>query len=246
MAQLIREEVKLPDNCPRSNFVFLGFPFTPVLPADTYRRIVKEVQEELSVRMWYFLDEITTDELLRKIWRAILRSNLCIFDISEGNPNVAFELGLSVSQFKPCITFLKTGSSNPLGKADLGYSERVEYNDEHELKSKIRELVLTKAPMFKAAKDISYEAFESNDGVTREQIENYTLQILRKIFKEKSISTAQIKTIVGNDVIAKRIIAKLKDKKVINIIGQTKGAKFVFSNTWVYEDHEVMGQEWDI
>ena len=61
---------------------------------------------------------------MRKIWRAILRADLCIFDISNGNPNVAFELGLAAAVGKPCITLLKTGEHNPLGAADLGYSER--------------------------------------------------------------------------------------------------------------------------
>ena len=46
-----------------------------------YNAVVKELQDEYPLRLWYFLDEVTTNELMRKIWRAILRSDLCIFDI---------------------------------------------------------------------------------------------------------------------------------------------------------------------
>src|SRR3954447_22799832 len=121
MAQLFEEEKKYPDNAPRANFVFLAYPFAPPISQDDYNAVVSELQEELALRLWYFLDEVTTQELMRKIWRAILRSDLCIYDISGGNPNVAFELGLAAAHGKPCITLLKVGEANPLGAADLGY-----------------------------------------------------------------------------------------------------------------------------
>ena len=121
MAQMFEDEKKYPDNAKRENFVFLGYPYTPPLAQDDYRSAMKELENELPIRLWYFLDEITTQELMRKIWRAILRADLCFFDISNGNPNVSFELGMAVAITKPCITLLKTGEPNPLGGADMSY-----------------------------------------------------------------------------------------------------------------------------
>src|SRR2546423_10653097 len=114
MAQFFLEEQKSPENTPRENFVFLAYPFTPPISQDDYKAVVKELESEYPLRLWYFLDEVTTQELMRKIWRAILRSDLCIFDITRGNPNVAFELGLATAIGKRCITLLKSGEKNPL------------------------------------------------------------------------------------------------------------------------------------
>jgi hypothetical protein len=134
MAQMFEDEKRYPDNARRENFVFLGYPFMPPLAQDDYRSVMRELEDELPLRLWYFLDEVTTQELMRKIWRAILRADLCFFDISNGNANVAFELGMAVATAKPCITLLRSGDPNPLGGADLSYSERAEYTSRQTLK----------------------------------------------------------------------------------------------------------------
>lgn len=67
MTQLFEDERRFPDNATRQNFVFMGYPYDPPLPADDYRSVVAELQTELPVRFWYFLDEITTAEMMRKI-----------------------------------------------------------------------------------------------------------------------------------------------------------------------------------
>jgi len=81
----------------------------------------------------------------RKIWRAILRADLAIFDVSRGNPNVAFELGLAVVQNKSCITILQTGEPTPLGSAHLGYAERAEYTSAAVLKEMLAKLLASKS-----------------------------------------------------------------------------------------------------
>jgi hypothetical protein len=72
MAQFFEEEKNYPDNARRTNFVFFAYPFTPPIPQEDYNAVVKELQSEYPLRLWYFLDEVTTQELMRKIWRAIL------------------------------------------------------------------------------------------------------------------------------------------------------------------------------
>src|SRR5207302_4111758 len=151
--------------------VFMAYPFTPSIPQNEYNAVVKELQSEVPLRLWYFLDEVTTQELMRKIWRAILRADLCIFDITKGNSNVAFELGLAAAIGKPCITLLKTGEPNPLGAADLGYSERAEYSSRHTLKGKLKQLFLAKSSALRLFNTISYAIQTDPFNITREQDE---------------------------------------------------------------------------
>jgi len=242
VAQMFQDETKYPDNRVRSNFVFLGYPYTPAIPADDYKRVISEVEEEFGIRMWYFLDEITTAELMRKVWRAILRADFCIFDTSDGNPNVAFELGLAVSQFKNCMTLLKTGTKNPLGSADLGYSERAEYTSAATLKEKIRQIILSKSRYIKLSRDVSYQIYDSNQPITREKIEQYVREIIKDIYINKSLTKDNAKKLCGNSKqLADGIINQLRAESVVEISGSKRGAKWVFSEHWVYHDHEVAG-----
>jgi len=55
MAQLFLEEQGYPDNAPRKNFVFMAYPFTPPIAQGDYNAVVKELQSEYPVRLWYFL-----------------------------------------------------------------------------------------------------------------------------------------------------------------------------------------------
>ncbi|HWG45807.1 MAG TPA: hypothetical protein VN688_23805, partial [Gemmataceae bacterium] len=64
MAQLFEEEKQYLDNASRTNFVFMAYPFSPPISQDDYNAVVKELQNEYPLRLWYFLDEVTTQELL--------------------------------------------------------------------------------------------------------------------------------------------------------------------------------------
>ena len=239
---MFQDETKYPDNRPRSNFVFLGYPYSPAVAADDYKRVVKEVETEFGIRMWYFLDEITTSEMMRKVWRAILRSDFCIFDISEGNPNVAFELGLAVSQFKKCMTLLKAGTKNPLGSADLGYSERSEYTSAETLKERFRTILASKSTYLKLVRETSYQIYDSNAPETRIEIEELIKTIVKAIYFNKSITKENAtKLCTGKRGMADQILNSLRAEGVVEIAGAKRGAKWVFLDSWVYHDHEVAG-----
>ncbi len=242
MAQLFEEEKKYPDNKARKNFVFLGYPHEPPLPRDDYRRVIKELEEELPLRLWYFLDEITTTEMMRKIWRAILRSDLAIFDISRGNPNVAFELGLAVAQNKTCITILKTGEPNPLGKSDLAYAERAEYSSAATLKTKIRELLISKSGAIKLLYQLSYEMHNDNLNLSQQRINDGLIELLIKIYRNKKISKSSAIKVIGNEKLTNTAMNRLRELEVLQVEGQKRGAKWIFTDLWVTSDHEVAGE----
>jgi nucleoside 2-deoxyribosyltransferase len=242
MPQLFDDEKQFPDNAPRKNFVFMAYPFAPPISQEDYNAVVRELQNEYPLRLWYFLDEVTTQELMRKIWRAILRADLCIFDISRGNPNVAFELGLAVAVGKPCITLLKSGEPNPLGTADLGYSERAEYSSREALKAKLRLLLKAKSSALRLFNDLSYALQREAYNIAREQDEQSLVDIVKHVFQHKRITKPKARTIVGgDDKRATVALNALRNANVLRVEGAKRGATWVFTDSWVYHDHEVVG-----
>jgi hypothetical protein len=241
MAQMFEDEKKFPDNSPRKNFVFLGYPHHPPLPLDDYRAVTRELQQEIPIRLWYFLDEVTTQEMMRKIWRAVLRSDLGFFDISRGNPNVALELGMAVAIDKPCMTLLKTGEPNPLGGADMSYSERAEYQSRETLKVKLRELLRTKCSALRILNQISYQIQSDVFPFSRDEIEKRLSQTVSHVFHNKRATRATVTKIFGSDAMAGIVLNALREYAVFKLEGQRKAAKWLLGNAWVHHDHEVVG-----
>lgn len=237
MASFFEAEKSIPENGRRQNFVFMAYPFTPALPAADYRAAVKALQTELPIRFWYFLDETTTAELMRKIWRAILRADLAIFDISDGNPNVAFELGLAVANGCPSITLLKTGAKNPLGQADLGYSERIEYDSIKVLKEQLKRIVLAKSSGLRTLKTLSYQL-----GIDKDEAYRKLSELVMWVFQNKHITRPQARAIMGSDGAAGTALVSLRAQGVLQVLGQKRGARWVFTEQWVDHEHEVSGE----
>jgi hypothetical protein len=240
MAQMFEDEKKYADNAVRKNFVFLGYPYDPPLPRDDYGAVLQELEAELPIRLWYFLDEVTTQELMRKIWRAILRADLAVFDISGGNPNVALELGTAVAINRPCITLLRTGASNPLGAADLGYSERAEYQSRETLKARLRELLVAKSAALRLLNTISYEIQSAVFPFPRVDIEARLVRVVSHVFTSKRIARSGVSQIFGNDAMANVVIGALRQADIFKLEGTTRGARYLLGESWVYHDHEVV------
>ena len=238
---MFEDEKRFPDNVARVNFVFLGYPHVPPLPLDDYRAVTKELQAELPVRLWYFLDEITTQELMRKIWRAILRCDFGTFDISNGNPNVAFELGMAAAIDKPCITLLRTGEQNPLGGADLSYAERAEYQSRETLKAKLRELIKAKSTALRLLNRVSYEIQSEAFDYPRPDIEARLATTVCHVFNNKRITRDGVRRIFGNDARAGTVLTACRHYGIFKLEGKRKSAKYFLGDNWVYHDHEVVG-----
>lgn len=243
MAQMFKDEKGYPDNSPRTNFVFLAYPYTPPLPLDDYRSATAKLEKQFPIRLWYFLDEITTDELMRKVWRAVLRSDLSIFDISNGNPNVAFELGLAVAGERRCASLLKAGEANPLGSSDLGYSERLEYSSRESLIDSLRSLLMAKSSALRCLNKISYELISNAFPFDRAELEARLLKLVNSIFQNKRTTRSGVRKFFENDdALAGTVLSALRQHEVLQPEGARRHAKWVFSPKWVYHDHEVTGE----
>jgi hypothetical protein len=241
MSLMFEEEARFSDNRARTNFVFLGFPYASPIALDDYRSVITSLEAELPIRFWYFLVEYTTDELMRKLWRAVLRSDLCIFDISGGNPNVSFEIGLAVARFKRCSTILKTGAENPLGRADMAYAERAEYSSAQTLKESLGRVLRSKCSALSVIRQSANYLYDSSRPYSVDQIESHLIRILNEVFQHGKITKQQAERLVGDRALADWSMNHLRERGVLAIDGQRRGAKWVFGENWVTKHHEVAG-----
>jgi hypothetical protein len=107
----------------RSGRIPIGLSVEPPLPKDDYRK-VKDLQAELPVPL-VFPRRATNAEMMRKIWRAILRANLAVFDISGGNANRFRDRACRREAQAVHDAVSERGRKIP-GSSDP-YSERMEY-----------------------------------------------------------------------------------------------------------------------
>jgi hypothetical protein len=240
MALLFRDEKINEKNPERKNLIFLAYPFSPALPMDEYRQAMKELQNELPVRLWYFADEQTTAELIRKIWRAILQADLAFFDISNGNANVAFEMGLAAGIDKRCVTLLKTGASNPLGSADLGYSERLEYHDAESLKAIVRKALHAHCSGLIDLRSACAKVGKGTSGISSDELFSFGVQVLNHVFKNKKITKKVVVDIVGDSTVATYLLKQLRQDQILRLEGEKRGATYVFCGTWTHDDHSAL------
>ncbi len=195
------------------------------------------------MRLWFFLDELTTNELMRKVWRAILRSNVGVFDISGGNPNVALELGLALGADKSCISFLHSENDNPLGRADLGYSERVEYASAATLKQGLVRVLKAKCQGLRDINALSYELISDAFPFGREELENRLMQTANLVFRNKRTTRAAVRRVFENDDgLAGTVLGGFRSKGILAPEGARRHAQWVFGPEWVHHDHEVTGE----
>jgi hypothetical protein len=241
MSLMFQEEAKFSDNRPRTNFVFLGFPYASPLPLDDYRQVLTQLEATFPIRFWYFLVEYTTEELMRKLWRGILRSDLCVFDLSGGSPNVSFEIGLAVARFKRCSTILKTGAENPLGSADMAYAERAEYNSSNTLKETLTRVIKSKSTALATLRQAAQYLHDSSKPRSVDNIEALLTTIVNEVFQNGKITKQAAERIVNDRPFTDAAMNHLRERQVLAIEGSRRGAKWILGEEWVSKSHEVAG-----
>lgn len=161
--------------------------------------------------------------------------------MSGGNPNVAFELGLAVGENKKCMTLLKSGQPNPLGSADLGYAERAEYTSAATLKDRVRGITTSQLVGMRLLNTLSYDLLPVVGDADRPELEQRLAAVLLKVFQNKQIQKRQATQILGDDSLTTAALNLLREKDVLKVEGQKRGSRWVFTDSWAYDDHEVSG-----
>lgn len=148
---------------------------------------------------------------------------------------------MAVAIGKPCITLLKTGEPNPLGSADLGYSERSEYSSKATLKDVIRRLLIAKSSALRALDQLSYSLQSDHFKYDREELAKRLLTVANHVYRNKSITKAGVSKIVGGKKEGGIVVNGLREAAILKMEGQRKAAKYIFGDAWVTHDHEVVG-----
>jgi hypothetical protein len=148
---------------------------------------------------------------------------------------------MAVAIAKPCITLLKTGEKNPLGGADMSYSERAEYVSRTTLKEKVRSLLIAKSSALRTINKVSYFVQSDAFDYDREEIERRIVAVVNHVYRNKKITRAGVAKIVGNDKQAGIVLNALLEHEIFQLEGRRKAAKWLMSDKWVTHDHEVVG-----
>lgn len=120
----VRNCPKKIDFSPRS--VVVAMPFK-----DAYTYAVRPALEESGFKVWKADEQISNIDIMCKICQAIQESGYVIANITDWNPNVVFELGLSYGLAKNVILIKHKKAEVPV---DLKGLEYIEYSTIEELK----------------------------------------------------------------------------------------------------------------
>jgi len=113
--------------------VFIGMSFREE-NNNIYENGILPALEGLNLFPWKADEELSNIDIMCKICQAIQESEICIFEVSDWNPNVLFELGLAYGLGKAVIMVKKKGVDVPI---DLRGIEYLEYERAKDLKGLI-------------------------------------------------------------------------------------------------------------
>jgi hypothetical protein len=92
----------------QQRYCFVAMPFRPELNF-FFLYLKQYLEKEYGLRVERGDAKILTKPLMEKIREQILRADLVIGEVTDGNPNVFYELGLAHANHKP-VLFLTRGS----------------------------------------------------------------------------------------------------------------------------------------
>lgn len=119
--------------------VFVAIPYSDY----AYEHTIKEILKASSLTPKLAKQKIQTTVILCKICREMRKCKYGVADISIGNPNVAYELGLMQSLGKNCAILLSAEAER---QTDLQGIENVSYSSSEELKMRLGKWIKDNIP----------------------------------------------------------------------------------------------------
>jgi len=119
------DEPLLPNPCE----VFVGFQFqSNYYRAASLKAMITEALEKLDLSPFFPDEHFEPIHISCEICHRLQQVSVCIFEISDSNPNVMFELGLAYMLGKLVVLLAKTGSPGTQ-ISDVAGIHRIEYGD---------------------------------------------------------------------------------------------------------------------
>lgn len=119
------------------NQVFIGMPFRGHFE-DVYNFGIKPVLDQMGYRSWKADDHPNIIDLMCKVCEGIQKSEFIIVDLSEWNPNVFFELGLSYALGRKVLIIKHKDFKIP---TDLKGMEYIQYSSVTKLRQKLSKII---------------------------------------------------------------------------------------------------------
>lgn len=114
---------------PESNEVFVGLQFTSeYYNTKNLKEVLTEALGAYGLKPFFADEHFEPVHISCEICHKIQKVSICIFDISDSNPNVMFELGLACTQGKIAVLLAKQGSQGTK-ISDLAGFHRIQYGD---------------------------------------------------------------------------------------------------------------------
>lgn len=84
---------------PKPGRVFVAYPSKFDGDAWLYRDHIRHIEGSVNVKFEFLDDDKTAATLTTKARRAVAECEMAVFDLSEANPNVCYELGIAVERW---------------------------------------------------------------------------------------------------------------------------------------------------
>lgn len=116
--------------------IFVAYPYA----LTGYRQALSSTLQAPDTELIYADEHISSGHVLRKIEDMLATCDLALFDVTNGNPNVALELGIAIATPHPYVVAIRNSALSTLG-ADIHGWDQIRYDTVEELGTKLRALI---------------------------------------------------------------------------------------------------------
>jgi DNA-binding MarR family transcriptional regulator len=212
---LLQPGIKSVPGQTRAADVFVAYPYS--FPIDDYRKALAEAKEGLNVKLSYADEKITSEFILTKILKLITASDICLFDVTNWNPNVTLELGVAIGLGREYyILFNPKLSGSMEVPSDIRGRDRIEYTSYSDLVAKLTVLFREKFPL--------------KSKTTDEKMSGIRDEILKAIRNTDGRSRGEIATQSGLDSqVVQAVLRTMIADGIVEQFGQKKGTRYRLS-----------------
>jgi nucleoside 2-deoxyribosyltransferase len=131
----------------RARTVFVAYPYRFGQP---YRDALANRFEGSAVEFRYADDMLLNVHVMEKIRRMMSEVDVCLFDVTDCNPNVMLELGYALGAEEPAFVVVKKDAVNEMSADIVGW-DTLRYDDFGDLAEKVHHHVSTKRVLLRRA-----------------------------------------------------------------------------------------------
>lgn len=171
-----------------------------LFPLDDYKKTFQAVAKSYGVEFKLADEQITNQHVLQKITNYIRDHEICLFDITGWNPNVALKLGIAVGLGRRYFILLNYKiDQNKDVPSDIKGIDRIQYSSNSELEAKLIFLVKQELSQRSDRSDSAFEALKNQVLEALQTSPGLGLTKLSEIIREdKSLVQSTVRVLIQN------------------------------------------------